>query len=150
MFFWDRRSQFWIIIRLIMGHNNVTFWDRRSWYWDITRWIMGQNKVIFLGYWKVILVHIRRWSHGTFQDDNKIFHKMKNDLTTRTWQDNIWCPINIILLCFSDVGHASSSSSVPSRASPCDCLGSDQYVAIWCVAYMMSGPAVCATVFAGA
>ncbi len=28
--FWDRRSQISIIIRLIMGHNNVTFWDRRS------------------------------------------------------------------------------------------------------------------------
>jgi hypothetical protein len=28
---------------------------------------------------------------------------MKNGLTTRTWQDNIWCPINIILLCTSDV-----------------------------------------------
>ncbi len=28
---------------------------------------------------------------------------MKNDLTTGTWQDNIWCPINIILFCTSDV-----------------------------------------------
>jgi hypothetical protein len=28
---------------------------------------------------------------------------MKNDLTTRIWQDDIWCPINIILLCTSDV-----------------------------------------------
>jgi hypothetical protein len=28
---------------------------------------------------------------------------MKNDLTTRTWQDNIRCPINIILFCTSDV-----------------------------------------------
>ncbi len=27
---------------------------------------------------------------------------MKNNLTTGTWQDNIWCPINIILLCTSD------------------------------------------------
>ncbi len=27
---------------------------------------------------------------------------MKNDLTTRTWQDNIWCPIIIILFCTSD------------------------------------------------
>jgi hypothetical protein len=56
-----------------------------------------------LGYWKVILVHIRRWSHGRFQDDNKIFHKIKNDLTTGTWQDDIWCPINIILFCTSDL-----------------------------------------------
>ncbi len=102
MFFWDRRSRFWIIIRLIMGHYDVIFWDRRSWYWYITRWIMGQNKVNFLGYWKVILVHIWRWPHGTFQDDNNIFHKMKNDLTTGTWQVDIWCPINIILLCTSD------------------------------------------------
>ncbi len=29
---------------------------------------------------------------------------MKNDLTTETRQDNIWCPINIIFLCTSDVG----------------------------------------------
>ncbi len=28
---------------------------------------------------------------------------MKNDLTTGIWQDNIWCPINIILLCTADV-----------------------------------------------
>ena len=28
---------------------------------------------------------------------------MKNDLTTGTWQDNIRCPINIILFCTSDV-----------------------------------------------
>jgi hypothetical protein len=28
---------------------------------------------------------------------------MKNDLTTGTWQDDIGCPINIILLCTSDV-----------------------------------------------
>ncbi len=28
---------------------------------------------------------------------------MKNDLTTITRQDDIWCPINIILLCTSDV-----------------------------------------------
>jgi hypothetical protein len=27
---------------------------------------------------------------------------MKNDLTTGTWQDDIWCPINIILFCTSD------------------------------------------------
>ncbi len=27
---------------------------------------------------------------------------MKKDLTTGTWQDNIWCPSNIILLCTSD------------------------------------------------
>jgi hypothetical protein len=29
---------------------------------------------------------------------------MENDLTTGTWQDDIWCPIIIILLCTSDVG----------------------------------------------
>ncbi len=28
---------------------------------------------------------------------------MKNDLATRTWQDNIRCPIIIILFCTSDV-----------------------------------------------
>jgi hypothetical protein len=63
---------------------------------------MGQNKVTFLGFWKVILVYIGRWSYGRFQDDNKVFQKMKNDLTTGTWQDDILCPIHIILLCTSD------------------------------------------------
>jgi hypothetical protein len=43
-----------------------------------------------------------RWSYGRFQDDNNIFYKMINDLTTRTWQDDIWCPIIIILFCTSD------------------------------------------------
>ncbi len=28
---------------------------------------------------------------------------MEHDLTTRTWQENISCPIKIILLCTSDV-----------------------------------------------
>ncbi len=60
------------------------------------------NQGLLLGYWKVILVHIRRWSYGSFWDDSNILHKMKNDLTTRTWQDDIWCPINIILFCTSD------------------------------------------------
>ncbi len=30
---------------------------------------------------------------------------MKNDLTTGTWQDDISCPINIILFCTSDVNY---------------------------------------------
>ncbi len=51
----------------------------------------------------MILVHLGRWSYGRFKDDNNIFYKMKNDLTTGTWQDDIWCPIIIILLCTSDV-----------------------------------------------
>ncbi len=50
----------------------------------------------------MILVYIGRWSYGRFQDDNKVFQKIKNDPTTGTWQDNIWCPINIILLGTSD------------------------------------------------
>ncbi len=50
----------------------------------------------------MILVYLGRWSYGWFKDDNNIFHKMKNDLTTGTWQVNIWCSINIILLCTSD------------------------------------------------
>ncbi len=50
----------------------------------------------------MILVYLERWSYGRFKDDNKIFYKMKNDLTTGTWQDDIWCPIIIILLCTSD------------------------------------------------
>jgi hypothetical protein len=44
------------------------------------------------------------------QDDNKIFWKMKNDLTTGAWQNNIWRPINIILSCTSDVSLATSAS----------------------------------------
>ncbi len=50
----------------------------------------------------MILVYLGRWSYGRFKDDNNIFYKMKNDLTTGTWQDDIWCPIFIILLCTSD------------------------------------------------
>ncbi len=52
----------------------------------------------------MILVYLGRWSYGRFQDDNNIFYKMKNDLTTGTWQDNIWCPKIIILFCTSDDG----------------------------------------------
>ncbi len=48
------------------------------------------------------LLYLGRWSYGRFQNDNNIFYKMKNDLTTGTWQDNIWCPIIIILFCTSD------------------------------------------------
>ncbi len=50
----------------------------------------------------MILVYLGRWSYGRFQDDNNIFYKMKSDLTTGTWQDDIWCPIIIILFCTSD------------------------------------------------
>ncbi len=65
----------------------------------------GTKQGHFLGSWNVILVILGRWSYGKFKDDNNIFHKMKNDLTTGTWQDNIWCSINIILLCTSDADH---------------------------------------------
>ncbi len=37
---------------------------------------------------------------------------MKNDLTTGTWQDDIWCPINIILLCTSDVDNSHTAASL--------------------------------------
>jgi hypothetical protein len=62
----------------------------------------GTKQGHFLGYWNVILVILGSWAYGNFYDDNNIFHKMKNDLTTGTWQDNIQCPINITLLCTSD------------------------------------------------
>ncbi len=55
----------------------------------------------------MILVYLGRWSYGRFKDDNNIFYKMKNDLTARTWQDDIWCPIIIILFCTSDDGMAN-------------------------------------------
>ncbi len=50
----------------------------------------------------MILVYFGRWSYERFKDDNNIFYKMKNDLTTGTWQDDIWCPIIIILFCTYD------------------------------------------------
>ncbi len=74
--------------KLIFGHHKMNY---------------GTKQGHFLGYWKVILVYIGRWSYGRFGDENKVFQKMKNDLTTGTWQDDTWCPINIILLCASDV-----------------------------------------------
>ena len=37
---------------------------------------------------------------------------MKNDLTKGTWQDNIWCPINIILFCTSDVVSSGNFASM--------------------------------------
>jgi hypothetical protein len=71
--FWDRRSQFWVslrwimghinflggtgevdiwvITRWIMGHNDVTYWDMRSCYWDITIWIM----------WSCLLIRYLCW-----------------------------------------------------------------------------------------
>ncbi len=74
--------------KLIMGHHKMNY---------------GTKQGHFLGYWKMILVYIGRWSYGRFWDDNKVFQKMKHDLTTGTWQDNIWCPIHIFLICTSDV-----------------------------------------------
>ena len=38
---------------------------------------------------------------------------MENDLTTGTWQDNIRCPINIILFCTSD-GELEHHHGAPS------------------------------------
>ncbi len=64
------------------------FWDRRIQCWDMTSQIFGQN-VAFLVNYKVILEYIGRRSYQQLQDDNKIFWKMKNDLTNRAWQDNI-------------------------------------------------------------
>ncbi len=57
----------------------------------------------------MIFVYLGRWSYGRFKDDNNIFYKLKNDLTTGTWQDDIWCPIIIILLCTSDAGWLQES-----------------------------------------
>jgi hypothetical protein len=37
----------------------------------------------------MILVYLGRFSYGGFKDDNNIFYKMKNDLTTGIWQDDI-------------------------------------------------------------
>ncbi len=51
----------------------------------------------------MILVYLGSWSYGRFKDENNTFYKMKTDLTFGTWQEDIWCPIIIILLCTSDV-----------------------------------------------
>jgi hypothetical protein len=111
-----------------MGHNDVIFLGQE-------KLILGHHKInhgtkpgCFLGYWKVIFVYSGRWSCG-FWDDNNIFHKMKNDLTTR--QDDIWCPINIILLCTSDVpipctGHHLTKLVIPCCPCPQDIAQLDQ------------------------
>jgi hypothetical protein len=77
-----------------------TSWDE---LWEKTRSLFGILKCDISTFRKVIIWKI---------SDNSIFHKMKNDLTTGTWQDNIWCPINIILLCTSDVDNWSSVGDV--------------------------------------
>jgi hypothetical protein len=46
----------------------VDFWDRRSQYWVIIRQIMGQNEVIFLGKEKLKLGQ-NKTNYGTKQDD---------------------------------------------------------------------------------
>jgi hypothetical protein len=63
-------------------------WGRRIQYWDMTSQIFGQN-ISFLVNCKVILVYIGRQSYQQLQDDNIIYWKMKNNLTTGSWQDNI-------------------------------------------------------------
>ncbi len=73
---------------------------------DVTSQFFGWN-IAFLFNHKLILVNIRRWSYQQLQDDNKLFWKMKNDLTAGTWKEDIWCPINIILFCTSDEGYQS-------------------------------------------
>jgi hypothetical protein len=37
----------------------------------------------------MILIYLGRGTYGRFKDDTNIFYKMKNDLTTGTWQDDI-------------------------------------------------------------
>ncbi len=100
---------FWGQAKLILSHNKIKY---GTWWCEF----LGQEKLIldhhkknygtkpghFLGYLKVISVYIGRWSYGRFWDDNIVFQKMKNHLTTGAWQDDIWCPKNIILLCTSD------------------------------------------------
>jgi hypothetical protein len=81
----------------------------------------------------MILVYLGRWSYGRFKDDNNILYKMKNDLNTGTWQDDIWCPIIIILLCTSDESytihsgitqpHQFSLRNMPTMSSITDSVG---------------------------
>jgi hypothetical protein len=76
------------------GTGEVDIGSSQDELWDKLRSLFGILEVI--------IVYLERWSYGRYWDDNKVFWKMKNDLTTGTWQDDIWCPINIILLCTSD------------------------------------------------
>ncbi len=110
MYFGIKRGVFWGQEKSILSHNKTNYGTWQCDFLGQEKLILGHNKMNcrtkwghFLQYWKVIWVHIRRWSYGRFRHDNNIFHKMKNDLTTGTWQDNIWCPVNIILFCTSDV-----------------------------------------------
>jgi hypothetical protein len=52
---WERKNDILGQEKLILGHieasygtNNVNFWDRRSQFWVIMRQIMGQNELTFL------------------------------------------------------------------------------------------------------
>ncbi len=65
--FWDRRSQFWVSLRWIMGHKDVFFRTGEFDIWVITRWILGHNKCVFLGQEKLILGH-HEMNYGTKQD----------------------------------------------------------------------------------
>ncbi len=71
----------------LLGTGEVDIGTSQDELWDKTRSFFGILEGDISTYLKVIT----------------IFHKMKNDLTTGTWQDDIWCPINIILLWNSDV-----------------------------------------------
>ncbi len=66
----------------------MTFWDRKvdigtlqDELWDKTRSLFGIIEDDTSIFRKVIIWKIK--------DDNNIFHKMKNDPTTGTWQDDI-------------------------------------------------------------
>jgi hypothetical protein len=64
-----------------LGTEEVDIGTSRDELWDKTMSFSGVMEGDISIFRKVII-----WK---FLDDNNIFHKMKNDLTTRTWQDNI-------------------------------------------------------------
>ncbi len=78
-----------------------TSWDE---LWDKTRSLIGIMEDDISIFRKVIIWKISRWWQHLF--------KMKNDLTTGTWQDNIWCPIIIISFCTSDVQHNNHALAI--------------------------------------
>ncbi len=69
--------------KLILGHHEMNY---------------GTKQGQFLGYWRIILVYLGRWSYGRFQDNNNIFYRMKNDLTTGTHQKQHHVPYSLAIL----------------------------------------------------
>jgi hypothetical protein len=64
-----------------LGTGEVDIGTSRDELWDKTRSLFGIMEDDISIIRKVII--------GRFKDDNNIFYKVKNDLITGTWQDDI-------------------------------------------------------------